>query len=328
MPGPTLNPSPGILGFRLANPMRIARLVGYVLLSVAALYFVGSAWKYASAFPSVEWNGRIAAIFAAVIAVYLTMCMMSAFAWHLWLKAVREPSRATLAVVLWLLSQFAKYVPGSIAHHIARVALARRHGLGTAGVVVTIGLEQSWALTAGVVVAITSLAIAGPALVAGMALPSVPTILAVTAVALLLPSAGIWLIGERRPAFMNRWLGPAQIAHPGFGTLTACLLIYSANFFISGWILDLLARQVFGAADNHVLLATGVYAVAWVAGLVTLVAPGGIGVREAVLLAGLTPAYGAGTALGVAVAFRVVTLLGDGLGFLAGFLAEKRLARG
>lgn len=323
-----LNQSSTFFGVRLANPMKIARIVGYVVLSVAAFYFIGSGWKYASAFPSVEWNGGVAGIFVVMILAYLAICTMSGLAWHLWLKAVREPSRATLAVVLWLLSQFAKYVPGSIAHHIARVALGRRHGLGTAGVVVTIGLEQSWALTAGVIVAITSLAIAGPALVAGMALPSLPTILAVTAVALLLPSAGIWLIGERRPAFMNRWLGPAQIAHPGFGTLTVCLLIYSANFFISGWILDLLARQVFGAADDHVLLATGVYAVAWVAGLVTLVAPGGIGVREAILLAGLTPAYGAGTALGVAVAFRAVTLLGDGLGFLAGFLAEKRLARG
>src|SRR5262249_30189477 len=128
-----------------------------------------------------------------------------------------------------------------------------------------------------------------------------------------------------RPAFVSRWLGPNQIAHPGLGTMAICLLLYGGNFVISGWILDLLAQQLFGATDSHLLLAVGVYAVAWVVGLVTLVVPGGIGVREAVLLAGLTPAYGAGTALGVAVAFRIVSSLGDGLGFLAGFLAEKRL---
>jgi uncharacterized membrane protein YbhN (UPF0104 family) len=307
--------------------MKIARAIGFVLLAVAAIYFIASAWKYASAFPPIEWNGAAAATFVVATFAYMIMYATSGVAWHLWLKAVREPSHPFLALTLLMVSQFAKYVPGSIAHHIARVALGRRHGLSTPGVVVTIGLETSWALTAGVAVAISSLVMAGPALVAGTALPSIPKILTIAAAALLLPSVGIWLMGERRPAFVNRWLGPNQIAHPGLGTMATCLLLYGGNFVISGWILDLLARQLFGAVVSHLLLAVGVYAVAWVVGLVTLVAPGGIGVREAILLAGLTPAYGAGTALGVAVAFRIVSTLGDGLGFLAGFFAEKHLSR-
>ena len=45
------------------------------------------------------------------------------------------------------------------------------------------------------------------------------------------------------------------------------------------------------------------------------------------LLAGLTPAYGAGTALGIAILYRLVTSLGDGIGFIVGFVAEKRLAK-
>ena len=49
--------------------------------------------------------------------------------------------------------------------------------------------------------------------------------------------------------------------------------------------------------------------------------------REAVLLAGLIPAYGAGTALGIAILYRLVTSLGDGIGFVVGFIAEKRLAK-
>ena len=62
-------------------------------------------------------------------------------------------------------------------------------------------------------------------------------------------------------------------------------------------------------------------------GFVTLISPGDLGVREAVLLAGLTPAYGAGTALGIAILYRLVTSLGDGIGFIVGFIAEKRLAK-
>jgi uncharacterized membrane protein YbhN (UPF0104 family) len=82
---------------------------------------------------------------------------------------------------------------------------------------------------------------------------------------------------------------------------------------------------VFGAEEGHALLAIGVFAVAWVAGFVTLVSPGGIGVREAILLAGMTPAYGPGVALAAAMSYRVVTCLGDGLAFLLGLLIERRL---
>ncbi len=49
--------------------------------------------------------------------------------------------------------------------------------------------------------------------------------------------------------------------------------------------------------------------------------------REAVLLAGLIPAYGAGTALGSAILYRLVTSLGGGIGFVVGFIAEERLAK-
>jgi uncharacterized membrane protein YbhN (UPF0104 family) len=147
----------------------------------------------------------------------------------------------------------------------------------------------------------------------------------VAVIALLIPSAAIWLIGVRRPAFLDRWFGPTRIAHPRLRTLAACFTLYCLNFAISGWILDMLAREVFGAAEGQLLIAIGMFAIAWIVAFVTMVSPGGIGVREAVLLAGLTPAYGAGTALGVAVLYRVVTSLGDLIAFIFGFIAERRL---
>ena len=157
-------------------------------------------------------------------------------------------------------------------------------------------------------------------------MPSPLRIAAVAVIVLLVPSAAIWLMGKHRPAFLDRWFGPNRIAHPRLRTLALCFVLYCTNFLICGWILNLLARQVFGAPEDQLLISTGVFAVAWVIGFVTLISPGGLGVREAVLLAGLTPAYGAGTALGIAILYRLVTSLGDGIGFVAGFIAEKRLA--
>jgi uncharacterized membrane protein YbhN (UPF0104 family) len=142
---------------------------------------------------------------------------------------------------------------------------------------------------------------------------------------LLVPSAAIWLIGARRPAFLDRWFGPTRIAHPRLRTLALCFALYCVNFAICGWTLNVLAREVFGAAEDQLLIATGIFAIAWIVGFVTLVSPGGIGVREAVLLAGLAPAYGAGTALGVAVLYRVITSVGDLIAFIVGLIVERRL---
>jgi len=306
--------------------MKLARVIGFSLVAVSAAYFLAAAWRHADSLPPIAWNALEPAIFGAVTLLYLSQFLWGGIAWHLWLISVREPSRPFVAIALFALSQIAKYVPGSVAHHIARVALGRRYGLGTPGMVVTIALEQGCAVLAGIAMATASIVLAGPTMV-GADMPSPLKIALIALIALLLPMTGIWLVGESRPAIMDRWLGPQRITHPGIATLLSCFVIYCANFAISGWSVDLLARHLFGAPESHVLLAIGVFVVAWVAGMVAIVSPGGIGVREAVMLAGLTPVYGPGTALGVAVSYRLVTSLGDGVGFLLGFLAEKRLAR-
>jgi hypothetical protein len=306
---------------------KIARAFGIVLLAVSVVYFILAAWKYAGDLPPIAWTGVTAATLGLALAAYLLQFLTAGFAWHLWLEAVGERTRPTLAIALFSFSQFAKYVPGSIAQHIARVALGKRHGFSMQGMVVTLGLETAWALFAGIAVAVCALAFATPVLPQGGALPSPLRIATVAAITLAVPVAAVWLLGARRPALLERWFGPTRLSRPRLRTFGLCFLVYCLNLAICGWILNLLARQVFGVADDHLLVSIGVYAAAWVAGFVTLVSPGGIGVREAVLLAGLTPAYGAGTALGIAILYRLLTSLGDGVGFVAGLIAERRLAR-
>jgi len=305
--------------------MKFARAIGFVLLSVAAVYFVLAAMKYADELPPIAWNGATVGILAGLVALYIVQFATAGLAWHLWLDAIGERSRPVRAVILFALSQFAKYVPGSVAQHIARVALGKRYGLSVPGVVLTLGLETAWSLLAGIAIGGLTLAFSQPAMLAGDGLPSPVRIGVVVVIALLIPSAVIWLIGVRRPSFLDRWLGPTRIAHPRLRTLALCFLLYCVNFLICGWILNTLARDVFGAPDDQLLIAIGMFAIAWIIAFVTLVSPGGIGVREAVLLAGLTPAYGAGTALGVAVLYRVVTSLGDLVAVLLSLVAERRL---
>jgi uncharacterized membrane protein YbhN (UPF0104 family) len=71
-------------------------------------------------------------------------------------------------------------------------------------------------------------------------------------------------------------------------------------------------------------LSFGAYALAWSAGFVIVFFPGGIGPREAVLVAVLSPVMPAASALVVALASRMVMTIGDLLWAGAGLCVRRR----
>jgi uncharacterized membrane protein YbhN (UPF0104 family) len=54
-----------------------------------------------------------------------------------------------------------------------------------------------------------------------------------------------------------------------------------------------------------------IFSIAWMAGFIVPGAPGGIGVREAVIIFFITPIIGEAQGVAIAIALRFITLLGD-----------------
>lgn len=303
--------------------MKYLRLIGYVLLAGSVIYFGIALWRHAATMPPISLNAATLAGLIIVILLHMAQFLTTGFAWHLWLHALGEPSRPRLAIILTAFSQFAKYVPGSVAHHIARVAVAQRYGIGAAGVVVSIGLEMGGALVVAGIVALAIGSGIGLPQIAETIRPGTASLISIILLALGLPCLGIWLLGRHRPEWVERWLRLDHLRYPPPGAIVGCFLFYAFNQVLCGLIISLLGTQIFGASEMHLLFNIGLFALAWIAGVVVLAAPGGLGVREAILLAGLTPLYGAGAALGITITYRVLGTIGDGLGFLLGFLAER-----
>jgi uncharacterized membrane protein YbhN (UPF0104 family) len=76
-------------------------------------------------------------------------------------------------------------------------------------------------------------------------------------------------------------------------------LIYGTAFWLT-------ARALFSAPGGQFAVYVGVFAVAWVAGFVAVFAPGGIGVREAVIAALLAGRLGEVHAIALAATSRLV----------------------
>ncbi len=88
----------------------------------------------------------------------------------------------------------------------------------------------------------------------------------------------------------------------------------SAALGVVSWVAHgtafwLLARGLGLPGTLPIATALGVFALGYVLGLLALFAPGGVGVREVVLIGLLTPALGAGGAVALSVASRIVLTL-------------------
>jgi glycosyltransferase 2 family protein len=300
---------------------RLTRIIGLLVVAASVAYLVALA-RQAADLPRLRWDGPSLAGFAASVGLYQVALAGGAVAWTVLLAATGERPRLRSVLAVQLLSQPAKYLPGNVAQYAGRTVLAARQGHAPANVLATLVVETACAVIAGAAFALALLGPAGRSPWGGEALlwRGGAVLLAVAAAGLL---AGR-LLG--RPGFRHLVrLPPApEGGLIGLGAWLACIACNWLTFLLLGLCAALLARAFFGAAAPFAEVA-GVFAAAWVAGFVTPGAPAGLGVREAVLAAGLRPLYGPDVALALPLLFRMVTVTGDGVAFALGTLLRRCL---
>ena len=99
--------------------------------------------------------------------------------------------------------------------------------------------------------------------------------------------------------------------------------LYGAVWLLVGTSFWLTALAFVAVPTADVPRYFGAFATAWVVGLVAIYAPGGIGVREAVLVGLLRGKIGSADALVVAAASRLVLTFVDLVGAAVGYLVLR-----
>jgi hypothetical protein len=215
-------------------------------------------------------------------AVVLAAAGTAAGAW-IWLAVLRglgvETERRWTAV--FFQAQLGKYIPGSVWQYAGRAAVARAYGIPVRPVGVSLPVEFAASALAGGSMAGFLLGWWGVVLTGAVA---------------------VLLIACER-LVRSRW--PVAVA-----SIRATLL-YLPAWLLLGTSFWLCARGLVAAPARDLTLYTGSFAVAWLAGLLAVYAPGGLGVREAVLVALLSRRIGAADALVVAAASRLILILVD-----------------
>lgn len=253
-----------------------------------------------------SWAALLAYYLAFVLGLRLTMSALGA--------DMGSPRTFALSFA----SNLGKYVPGGIWPVVGRLALARRVGLPRRVAAVGMVLENALSVAGGMLVFLASLALG--AADAG----EVPWAYVAPAA---LVFVGLYPAVFRRVLALAFRLARVEGEPPalGFGVTVALTLYYAGTWLIAGLAFRLFVASLYADAPGGLLAYSGIYAAAVVAGLVVLFAPGGIGVREAVLIALLTPLVGPATAGIAGVSARLWTTLPE-LALSAAALALLRLA--
>lgn len=254
---------------------------------------------------------------AAGAGVYAAFGVFLAVAWW-WLAGVYG-GRPTLrrGYDVYARSQLAKYLPGNAFHYVGRQVLGRQAGPSHAALVASGILEMASLLAAAGLLALLA---AGQIEMADDG--HLAWISAALGVFVVLVGWQMFDEALRRFGPTRRWLEdlPRLELRDSLRLLGPSLACHGAFFVGTGLILwALVAAIAPDVAVDSTWRILGIYPLAWMAGTVTVGAPAGVGVREAVLTWQLgqilTPAQAAAAAL----ALRVVTLAGDLLTALAGW---------
>ncbi len=210
-------------------------------------------------------------------------------------------------------AQIAKYFPGNVFHFVGRFILGIREGIAAEVITLSMGVETLVAaLTAGAIgICGILLGQEGTVRVAPF-IQQVPWVYIIGCVAIAL--ATTLIIGTRNVTARS-WIKKRLSYLDSRGILGAAAL-YAVILLVNGCVIKWLLVEVWGTGDalQWYDYSWG-FSVAWLLGFIVPGAPGGLGVREAVILALYGPLIGNGIAAGLAVLLRVITSVSELISF-------------
>ena len=295
------------------------RIIGIIAMAVAAVFLVQRFLAFDVEFAELFTAKTVPPMLFVTVAVMFTLFLGSCI-WATWLSFFADKKPKILAAYsVYAKSNIAKYLPGNVGHYAIRQLYGTTLGIRQKDLFVSSVLEiLCIALTAFIL----SLILAGEVVVAYIkdllshewALPVIIIVAAaiVIVIVFLTKKKGFKLSSVtdylRRKHFWRSFVSV-------FGITTVCMFIY-------GGTLLLLVNLYAGAGSVSLLMISGGI-VSWFVGFATPGVPGGIGVREAVLLLMLSHVMTEDVILYAALLQRISFVLADAFTWITGKLAER-----
>ncbi len=218
------------------------------------------------------------------------------------------------AIYIYTRSNLVKYVPGNVLHLASRNLLGSQYGLSQKGILFSSVLEILQQIIVVLLLVLIFVANSfrdtlSKVIAQGKINLEVVVLMAVGIIVILI-AAIIWLIKNRKKASVK----PLNLLASS-GYIAGFAIINAASFVV--------IIVAYGVANINIFVLAGYYLLAWLLGLITPGAPGGLGIRELILIMLLLPVLQRDGILAIVVMMRVITISGDLFACLIGLIMKK-----
>src|SRR4051794_6282959 len=280
--------------------IKTARILVSAAIAASIVYAVVRLWPDVRSTLLALNPWTVAAAFVAALAAIAA----NVKAWQAVLHELDHDVSTVSAGQIYLVGGLGKYLPGSVWAFVLQMELSLRAGIprarSFAASLVLVGMSTTAALVLGLFGIPTLVDVGGAAVWGAAALAPIALVCAIPPVLSRLVDLFLRILGRAGLGHRLRFKGLARV----IGWSAIAWALFGVHF----WLLGV---GVSVHATPSLPDAVGAFALAMTAGLLAIASPSGLGVREAVLVAALSPFVGVGTALGVALASRLILTVAD-----------------
>lgn len=304
---------------------RLARIGVIVLITAAIGWSVARQWdEVVEIFQRLSWPPVIAAVMAVLAGMGANV-----LAWRASLTDLGFRVDVATASRITLIGNLGKYLPGSVWSYVLQMELGRRAGLPRSRALLASMIATGLGMTAGLALALSG-GLPAQSGSLGQFVKIVMWVVAPAALICAVPAIATRLINLALKALRRNPLEQA-LTWRGVTRTVGWSAVAWLCFGLQLW---LLVNALTPTGFDGLLQCVVAIALAMVISTFAVFAPSGLGVREALLVAALTPFLAsfagdveraAGLALGLALASRVVFTIADLVAAGLAALSAKRV---
>ena len=291
---------------------RVIEYLGYVV-SFLALYFV---YKYVVNIDLEAAKEKISyswiPIILIFISIYVLLMGFLATGWRYMLELLHGSDLPKWRIIgIYTKTQIYKYIPSNLMHVVARIYFATKLGPSKANVVQSYFLEIVFMVLIGLIIVLTSVYIGAFSLSDEL----ISKIRDFSGGKVKAFSFGILIFGALAIIFyLFKALRNYKTSLSSVNIMRILkLFVLLVCFFFGMGSLEFFVFSNLLGMDIGYLYVVSLFTITWLGMFIIPGAPGGIGIREFIVIALLAPIYGPDDpTIGILI-FRVVTVLGDAL---------------
>ena len=252
------------------------------LLIIAIFIFLGlQLWENWGQVLSYEWefNYLFLGVSSLFIIIYYTFYSAS---WKFALGRLGESITLRKAVKVWMLSRLGWYIPGRVWIVLGRLHLAAKEGINRSNALISIALDIVLATVCALLVFLFTLPFWQKTELISQFLP----FLVFIPLGLIVLHTGLMRRGLN---FITQKLGKGEVSiRIRYRDIVILIIPYCILWVLYGLAFYFLVGAVQPTEISQMVALIGMYAIAWAIGFLSIVTPGGLGIREGALALLLT----------------------------------------